>query len=617
MGTGSLGEIYLQALERIAAQQSAGRDLAERVLVWLTYAKRRLSIEELQHAIAVEPGERRFDPDNVTDVESMLSVCAGLVAIDSESNIIRLVHHTAQVYLEFHRPWKSQRVHLEIVKTCLTYLSFDELLRAPSEPLGEDWYGRNFHALRTECSLLEYAATYWGDHLLAQYPWFSQSNVPPPPRTEALPEVLEFLKRDYRVSDAIVHKISNNHGEWIRLSASQGVPVKKRNVRYDTDPYSGGLFGLHIGVFFDLVYVVEALLEEGMSVDARDALEETPLSWAARLDRLTSANTLLFHGANANAVSVHGWRPLHHAVSHGFEKGGMVELLLDNGAEVDGRSGTRTIVEGEALLLTPLHVACSQVRKDSAEKLLERGADLLSRDCNGETALSIAVYRADAGLVEILLRAGEKLSSDQRIELVECSHSRSPDLIKPLHLAAFIGHEDIVRRLIAFMENHLSQDILGLTDSDGRTALMYAVQAARPRVVETLLRAGADPTTLDKGRLDCLHLAVVSGISGPVGSRDEVVRQISGELVKKGTTLDAHNAQHSKTPLIRAVEHGYHRAVKILIAAGAGVDAQDCFGRTALYYAAETNHLEIMRLLIQAGADLKALAKGRRTGERL
>lgn len=83
-------------MERIGAQEDTDRRLSERVLVWLTYAKKKLSVDELQHAMAVEPGKSNFDPDNITDIESILSVCAGLVTMDPQSNVTRLVHYTTQ-----------------------------------------------------------------------------------------------------------------------------------------------------------------------------------------------------------------------------------------------------------------------------------------------------------------------------------------------------------------------------------------------------------------------------------------------------------------------------------------------------------------------------------------
>jgi hypothetical protein len=55
---------------------------------------------ELQHALAVEVGDSRLGEDNLERIERMVSVCAGLVTVDEESSIIRLVHYTMQEYFE-------------------------------------------------------------------------------------------------------------------------------------------------------------------------------------------------------------------------------------------------------------------------------------------------------------------------------------------------------------------------------------------------------------------------------------------------------------------------------------------------------------------------------------
>jgi len=61
----------------------------------------------------------------------------------------------------------------------------------------------------------------------------------------------------------------------------------------------------------------------------------------------------------------------------------------------------------------------------------------------------------------------------------------------------------------------------------------------------------------------------------------------------------------AETPLIRAARNGQARAVKLLIEAGADVDARDAdrIGDTATREAVRGGHVEVVRLLIDAGAD--------------
>jgi hypothetical protein len=59
--------------------------------MWLTYAAQRLNIKELQHALAIEEDMEDMDEDALIDPDILTSVCAGLVVIDEESQVVRLV----------------------------------------------------------------------------------------------------------------------------------------------------------------------------------------------------------------------------------------------------------------------------------------------------------------------------------------------------------------------------------------------------------------------------------------------------------------------------------------------------------------------------------------------
>jgi hypothetical protein len=88
-------------------------EIANDVLSWITCAKRPLTTSELRHALAVEIGESELDEENLPEIEDMVSVCAGLVTVDEESDVIRLVHYTTQEYFE--RTWTSWFLMLGII----------------------------------------------------------------------------------------------------------------------------------------------------------------------------------------------------------------------------------------------------------------------------------------------------------------------------------------------------------------------------------------------------------------------------------------------------------------------------------------------------------------------
>jgi hypothetical protein len=82
-------QIYDEAMERIE-RQSNTTELAKRVLSWVIYASRPLSLEELQHALAVSPKMTDMDCCDLIFEWKLTSVCAGLVVIDKEQHVVRL-----------------------------------------------------------------------------------------------------------------------------------------------------------------------------------------------------------------------------------------------------------------------------------------------------------------------------------------------------------------------------------------------------------------------------------------------------------------------------------------------------------------------------------------------
>ena len=81
-GNDAYDDAYNDAMERIEGQLAGEKELSKQVLSWITCAKRPLTTSELEHALAIELGELQFDEENLSPIEDMVSVCAGLVAVD-------------------------------------------------------------------------------------------------------------------------------------------------------------------------------------------------------------------------------------------------------------------------------------------------------------------------------------------------------------------------------------------------------------------------------------------------------------------------------------------------------------------------------------------------------
>lgn len=97
-----LDKMYEQALERVRSQKAADVILAEKIISWVAFSFELLSIEQLQHATATELGNSKFYDAAIVDRNILLSVCGGLVILDEQSNLVRLVR-TCYELRSYHR----------------------------------------------------------------------------------------------------------------------------------------------------------------------------------------------------------------------------------------------------------------------------------------------------------------------------------------------------------------------------------------------------------------------------------------------------------------------------------------------------------------------------------
>lgn len=123
-GLEAYNRAYDDAMERIKNQGKHQDKLAKEVLSWLTCAKRPLTSTELQHALAVEFDHSQLDKDNFTQIEDVIPACVGLVTVNAESKVVRLVHYTTQEYLERTQADWFPNAKYTITKVCVTYLSY-------------------------------------------------------------------------------------------------------------------------------------------------------------------------------------------------------------------------------------------------------------------------------------------------------------------------------------------------------------------------------------------------------------------------------------------------------------------------------------------------------------
>jgi len=149
-----LGGAYGEMLGRIKAQGGERARLGMAVLMWISHSRRRLRVDELCQAIAIQTGSSDLDNDKIPAIPTWLSCCQGLVIVDKGASTVRLIHFTLQGYLGTHSDLFG-KAHATMAETCLTYLNF-QLVRDLSACASPDRRGMPF---------LEYSSLYWGTHM--------------------------------------------------------------------------------------------------------------------------------------------------------------------------------------------------------------------------------------------------------------------------------------------------------------------------------------------------------------------------------------------------------------------------------------------------------------------
>jgi len=279
--------IYDEIMQDI---RKIGRDDVWGILRWLIFARRSMTVDDLEAALCIE-----YDLPHWYDLAGDLQfICGPLIRIDNEE--VKFVHETAREYLsEEFKNWRpaisveERNPHDKLTEICLRFISRYELSRVsyalPKEPF------------------LAYSTTALGYHLAAL------SN----PSPQLFQLVLDFFEDQRRVDFTV-------RWYWRLANDSPGMAPR-------------GAQRLHIAGYFNILWLIDVALEKGDAIDVGSVsgMKDSPLVWASEMGNIKAVEKLLAAGANPNQRETDNWTALHWAAANGHHA--VAHALMQAGAD--------------------------------------------------------------------------------------------------------------------------------------------------------------------------------------------------------------------------------------------------------------------------------------------
>ncbi len=339
---------------------------------------------------------------------------------------------------------------------------------------------------------------------------------------------------------------------------------------------------------------VRALVKQGADVNAAQGDGMTALHWAAQNGDLAIVEVLLYAGANPGAATrVGAFTPLHLASRAG--NAGAIRALVGAGADVQA-------VTSSGGNVTPLLFAVSSGAPEAVTALIEHGADVNARETAWEqTPLMWAAAYDHVEALKVLLAAGADASAASRVDdIPEREKERAEKAkIRNRRMAAISqldrqgdkpedesaerrdreAEERPAAEQSADEPKPLSYDEL-IGKKGGLTPLLFAARQGNPESVRALLEAGVDVNQPSGDHTSPMLMAAINGHF-----------DLAKLLLERGADPNL-ASDAGTTPLFAAINTQWAPRVS--------------FPQPVSFKQQDTDYLELMELLLKAGADPNA-----------
>jgi len=366
-------------------------------------------------------------------------------------------------------------------------------------------------------------------------------------------------------------------------------------------------------------------------------LSRTPdmqLMEAVEKNDLNSVRSAVAQGANLNYRGPHGETPLIKSMMCDDPR--IARVLLESGADANV-----TTANGHS----PLTFACLQNNFEAVRALLSYKASVSQKTEEGWTPLLVASTNPSIffdnldhefykKLIEIMYKYSRYHPDYNPVRIINMLLSSGADPNEfnmfgttPLMAAASMANYQIIQVLL---EQNTAID---LRDTEGKTALMYAVISTVGELIESLIHlrlVGSSVTLADfmtspmiarlKPQFEpqkelCVNLLIEN--RADLGIRDNKGISVLTHAARIGNLNIVRNlAEHGAgvqeksprgiTPLYAAAINGHTTIVEFLLEQGADIDVKLNDGETPLMAAVWNGQVEMVDLLLRKGANVHA-----------
>ncbi|KAL2844495.1 ankyrin repeat-containing domain protein [Aspergillus pseudoustus] len=627
---------YTDAMTRISDLPAKTKETVMEFLRWVVFAEQPLHERAIEHALAVEEGKDDIDDDNIIRARILANKCAGLVHFD-ESDCIRLVHYSAENYFSQHRERWFPGGSPKLTSACLSYLQFDIFKTGPCS--GQDEEAELDQRLE-RYPFLRYAAMSWGKHLRSEptdaLDAQAISLLTHPRCLAAVTQALWYLDDQSKMSwDA-------KDGSPIHLATHFGLQhlvdeLIKRG--YDPDLRDiNGTTPLTLAAMRGNRGIVETLLKAGAAINSVDNGGRTPLLRAMTWDRLEITQLLLEQKGIDINLGHERWSyltPLIFAAAVGSVD--EVNLLLAK-PEIEVNKPCSNPTEGTTALI----YAALRGQANAVTALLAHpDIDVDSTDSNGTTALTYACERGYHTIAEDLLDKGAntevlQIASKGTAIMRAIDHNQISTVKLLIERGANLHHKDIfdrgvlhsaaVNRRAEVLRILLARDPtldVNMRDAHGKTTLHDIARFGDVETIEVLLAHGGDPTIKDNhGRtpmrvareMNLPHVLEMFRAARAQQKLDANGRTNSGlQRTETGSILtgskrtDTNGSMTGTLPLWSLANSKQLEELKEALPNASLYEinlTEPDMGQNALHYATADGNVEMVKLLLDNGADI-------------